>query len=180
MKNKTEKEKTLDHVFQSDDASKRFCADILRFAKKNGMTQKDIAKKLGVPPAVVSRMLSGQNLTIKTMVLLAGAVDCRAALSIDGEESSPPEHKPSMKPRDPTQENAWKVLKQIDDCLQSVGSLGNVMTATQGRFHVWKATAALVEATAHFELGITWLQTQAAFDLAKVETAEHLAKINKK
>jgi len=46
--------------------------------KRSGLTQKDIAQKLGKHEATVSRCLSGQqNMTLRTLHNLARAMDCR-------------------------------------------------------------------------------------------------------
>src|SRR5215470_11319242 len=54
-----------------------------RTANKAGITQKDIAAKLGKGPAFISRCLSGQqNMTVRTMHALALAMEHRLEIRL--------------------------------------------------------------------------------------------------
>lgn len=58
-------------------ASLDFEADVFKKLQEKNLSQKDLAKLLGISPAAVSKMLSkGANTTIKTMAKIAHALNC--------------------------------------------------------------------------------------------------------
>jgi transcriptional regulator with XRE-family HTH domain len=62
-----------------------------RFRNTPGLTQKELAHRIGKQPAVVSRCLTGQeNMTIRTMHELARGMDCRLDLALTPLITIPP------------------------------------------------------------------------------------------
>lgn len=62
-------------------------ATITREMERQKITRTELAEKLGTSPAHVSKMLNGNpNLTIKSMVKVARALNCHAHIHIDHDQ----------------------------------------------------------------------------------------------
>ena len=61
----------------------RIAAILIEARKKAGMTQAEVAKKMGVKQPVVSRMESGRNISIKSIQKYANATRQQILLAID-------------------------------------------------------------------------------------------------
>jgi len=54
-----------------------FTEQVIAYMKQNGINRAELAKRLGVSKAFITKLLNGNpNLTIKTMVSLAKTLDC--------------------------------------------------------------------------------------------------------
>ena len=61
------------------------------YRKREALSQKDIAVRLGRDPASISRWMSGrQNMTVRTINNIARAMDCRLRVSLDDLETVQP------------------------------------------------------------------------------------------
>lgn len=64
-------------------AMHKFLGELQSAYQATGMTQKDIAERLGISEAYISRCLRGhKNMTVRTMSNIARAMDCRIDLSV--------------------------------------------------------------------------------------------------
>lgn len=89
-------EEYYDHLHEAYDA--------MRTAfKQRGITQDEIAKRLGVDKALISKRLNGQeNLTLKTLSFMATAMECKLCV-----EYVPYEMIGAVEPNESTQDSAW-------------------------------------------------------------------------
>lgn len=72
----------FDTEFLTEELIIEFNEQIVKQMKKMNLKRVELAKKLGVSKAFITKLLNGNsNLTIKTMVALAKALDCK--LDID-------------------------------------------------------------------------------------------------
>jgi transcriptional regulator with XRE-family HTH domain len=78
-------EKTL--AYQADAVALDFCDAVRRMLELRQISRAELARRLDVSPAYVSKMLSGdENLTIETMVKVAMALDGTVALDVRPKE----------------------------------------------------------------------------------------------
>lgn len=71
------------------DASADIAFKILTYIKKEGITKKELAQKLNVTPAVVTRLVSGSaNIELRTMILLQNTLGIRILDSGDNPGST--------------------------------------------------------------------------------------------
>ena len=92
------KKKTFKEIFEEAQKHDEFWAysvildfteNIYRLMIQKKMTKTDLAKKLGVSPAYMTKIFRGNaNFTIETMVRLARAVDGRVEIKVAHEEMS--------------------------------------------------------------------------------------------
>jgi transcriptional regulator with XRE-family HTH domain len=73
--------------YLTEDAKNRFAVCLERRLKDQGLSKADLARELQSSPAYVTKLLRGDaNLTIKTMIQLATAVNGRLHLHIASQE----------------------------------------------------------------------------------------------
>ncbi len=72
-----------DEDFLAERAILEFTEQVAAAMHEAGMSRADLARKLGVSKAFVTKLLNGNpNLTIRTMVALAKALDCSLNLNL--------------------------------------------------------------------------------------------------
>jgi transcriptional regulator with XRE-family HTH domain len=72
-----------DIVFQTEKVILDFTEQVVLFMEKQEMNRVDLAKRLGVSKAFVTKLLNGNpNLTIKTMVNIAKNLGCELSINI--------------------------------------------------------------------------------------------------
>jgi transcriptional regulator with XRE-family HTH domain len=78
---------TLD--FRVAGVQNKFAVDVENLMKRAGLKQKELAEKLDVKPAYVSRVLRGEsNLSIKSLVKLADALNSEVNIGLIPRERS--------------------------------------------------------------------------------------------
>jgi len=72
-----------DVEFQTEKVILDFTEQVVLFMEKQEMSRADLAKRLGVSKAFVTKLLNGNpNLTIKTMVNIAKTLGCELSIDI--------------------------------------------------------------------------------------------------
>jgi transcriptional regulator with XRE-family HTH domain len=73
-----------------EDALLAFTMQLHALMKKQGLSQKDLAEKIGVKQPYIARLLKGrENLTVATMVKLSRALGANLRISVQEGEDSP-------------------------------------------------------------------------------------------
>lgn len=72
-----------DQEFRTEEAILAFTEKVVAVMRERGMNRAELAQRLGVSKAFVTKLLNGNpNLTIKTMVAIAGALECTLCIDI--------------------------------------------------------------------------------------------------
>ncbi|MCC3772681.1 helix-turn-helix domain-containing protein [Streptomyces sp. UNOC14_S4] len=72
-------------------------ASLAGLVAERGMSRKDLAERMGVSPGRVSQILSGdENLTLRSLVAVAEALDVRMEISFFEDRQPAPELRESM------------------------------------------------------------------------------------
>ncbi len=72
-----------DADFRTETAILDFTEKMIRTMKDRHISRADLARRLGVSKAFITKLLNGNaNLTIKTMVAIAGAIGCELNFDI--------------------------------------------------------------------------------------------------
>ena len=87
--------KTLDNIFEKDRNNPEFlevyleekaklenAVAILKAREAAGLTQRDLAKKSGVPQSTIARIEKGANTSLSTMCKIAFALDKQVKISL--------------------------------------------------------------------------------------------------
>jgi transcriptional regulator with XRE-family HTH domain len=75
-------------VYLTESVILDFTYDIERFMESRKLSRADLAKKVGVSPAYITKVLRGEgNLTVKSVVSLADAVGAKVVLQLVDKES---------------------------------------------------------------------------------------------
>jgi transcriptional regulator with XRE-family HTH domain len=56
---------------------------IKEIMKKKGVTKKQLAQRMNVKPSYITKILSGQNISLKTLAKILGALEVDATISIN-------------------------------------------------------------------------------------------------
>jgi len=57
-----------------------------RLMEEKGITKKELAKRMGVSPAYVTKIFSGSNISLKTVAKVLSALEVDAKLVLEGAE----------------------------------------------------------------------------------------------
>ena len=87
--------KTLDNIFEKDRNNPEFleaylegkgkldnAVAVLKAREAAGLTQRDLAKKSGVPQSTIARIEKGANTSLSTMCKIAFALDKQVKISL--------------------------------------------------------------------------------------------------
>ena len=84
--------KTLDNIFEKDRNNPEFLeayleekaklVAVLKAREAAGLTQRDLAKKSGVPQSTIARIEKGANTSLSTMCKIAFALDKQVKISL--------------------------------------------------------------------------------------------------
>ena len=87
--------KTLDNIFEKDRNNPEFlevyleekaklenAVAVLKAREAAGLTQRDLAKKSGVPQSTIARIEKGTNTSLSTMCKIAFALDKQVKISL--------------------------------------------------------------------------------------------------
>ena len=87
--------KTLDNIFEKDRNNPEFlevyleekaklenAVAVLKARESAGLTQRDLAKKSGVPQSTIARIETGANTSLSTMCKIAFALDKQVKISL--------------------------------------------------------------------------------------------------
>ena len=87
--------KTLDNIFEKDRNNPEFleayleekaklenAVAVLKAREAAGLTQRDLAKKSGVPQSTIARIEKGANTSLSTMCKIAPALDKQVKISL--------------------------------------------------------------------------------------------------
>lgn len=87
--------KTLDNIFEKDRNNPEFlevyleekaklenAVAVLKAREAAGLTQRDLAKKSGVPQSTIARIEKGANTSLSTMCKIAFALDKQVRISL--------------------------------------------------------------------------------------------------
>ena len=87
--------KTLDNIFEKDRNNPEFleayleektklenAVAVLKAREAAGLTQRDLAKKSGVPQSTIARIEKGANTSLSTMCKIAFALDRQVKISL--------------------------------------------------------------------------------------------------
>ena len=87
--------KTLDNIFEKDRNNSEFlevyleekaklenAVAVLKAREAAGLTQRDLAKKSGVPQSTIARIEKGANTSLSTMCKIAFALDKQVKISL--------------------------------------------------------------------------------------------------
>ena len=74
--------KTLDNIFEKDRNNPENAVAVLKAREAAGLTQRDLAKKSGVPQSTIARIEKGANTSLSTMCKIAFALDKQVKISL--------------------------------------------------------------------------------------------------
>ena len=81
--------KTLNNIFEKDRNNPEFleaylenAVAVLKAREAAGLTQRDLAKKSGVPQSTIARIEKGANTSLSTMCKIAFALDKQVKISL--------------------------------------------------------------------------------------------------
>jgi transcriptional regulator with XRE-family HTH domain len=72
--------------YWADVAMSDFARELHSLMKRRGMSNAELARRLGVKRQFVSKLLGGANVTLATMVKLAMALDAVVRVRLEGKE----------------------------------------------------------------------------------------------
>lgn len=81
LKNLLEKYKT-DPEFILEGLKYDLACEIKRIMQEKGVTNKELASRLGVSPAYISKVLGGSNITLKTLARILSALETDAGIRL--------------------------------------------------------------------------------------------------
>jgi transcriptional regulator with XRE-family HTH domain len=82
-------------AYWMEDLRLQFLNDIYEIMQEQKLAQKDLAEKMGVSEAYISKVFNGnveKNFTLKTLIELGRAVNAEVHITVTPKESEEPEH----------------------------------------------------------------------------------------